>query len=51
MSIFEKAKEAVKENYNREEIYHGIAFLYYSEIITRAEYSELMAIYNNTETK
>ena len=54
MAVFEKAKEAILENYNREEIYHGIAFLYYAEIITRAEYKELMEIYNKNiwrETK
>ena len=46
MTAFEKAMAAVKENYNRDEIYNGIAFLYYSEIITLAEYNELMNIYN-----
>ena len=46
MTAFEKAKAAAKENYNREEIYHGIAFLYYAEIITHEEYKQLMSIYN-----
>lgn len=51
MTAFEKAKAAAKENYNREEVYHGIAFLYYSEIITLAEYNALMDIYNKNGGK
>lgn len=43
MNVFEKAKNAIKENFiTREEIYYGIAFLYSSEIITLEEYKELM---------
>ena len=51
MTIFEKAKQAVSENYNREEIYSGIAFLYYAEIITHEEYKQLMDIYNKNGGK
>lgn len=43
---FEKIKEIVKnKEVSFEEMYHGIAFLYYLEIITREEYHELMQLW------
>ena len=44
MTVFEKAKRAAMENYSPEEIYNGIAFMYYCELITLDEYNILMDI-------
>lgn len=45
MVDFEKIKEVIKnKEISYEEMYHGIAFIYYTELITRAEYKELMEL-------
>lgn len=46
MDVFEKAKNTLLEDLiPTDEQYHGIAFLYYSEIITRDEYTALMELF------
>lgn len=48
MTIFEKALNTIKENLiSYDEIYHGVAFLFYSEIITHKEYKILMEALKN----
>lgn len=45
MTIFEKAKEIIKnKEVPYDETYHGIAFIYYMELITRQEYTKLIKL-------
>lgn len=44
---YEKAKMAVEDDEcNVEEIYHGIGFLYYSDIIDHDQYDSLMKLFD-----
>lgn len=43
---YEKAREAVEEDLvSTQELYYGIGFLFYSEIISRDQYDNLMRIF------
>lgn len=44
---YEKAKMAVEDDEcNVEEIYHGIAFLFYADIVTHEQYKNLMKLFD-----
>ena len=46
MTVFEKAKRGVVRNdISAQELYDGIAFLYYCDIVTLEEYNALMDLF------
>lgn len=48
MTAFEKAKQIIIDNSaGTDEIYHGIAFLYWCDIINQEEYRTLVEIFYN----
>lgn len=44
---YEKAKMVVEENEcNVDEVYHGIAFIFYADIISHEQYKNLMKLFH-----